>query len=211
MKITPLKFLLFFLLFAGLLFLKEETSSVDTKHLNKQEVILAFGDSLTYGKGAPHQSYPFQLQKLLGMKVVNAGVSGETSLTGLKRLPSFLEKYHPSLVILCHGGNDLIQKKSKESLKNNLRQMVQLSRQSGAQVLLVGVPNFKMIRFSTESLYEELAKEEQLLYEGEVLEEIENSSALKSDRIHPNTQGYALMAEAFAQLLEDKKLIKRRN
>ena len=192
-----------------MILLKQEPSkSIHTDSLDPQGLVLAFGDSLTYGKGAPQQSYPVQLQKLIGLKVINAGISGESSSPGLLRLPALLEKYHPSLVILCHGGNDLIQKKSKDILKNNLIKMVQLSKKSGAQVLVVGVPNFKMIRFSTEPLYEEIANEEQVLFEGDVLAKIENTSELKSDRIHPNVKGYALMAETFAELLREKKIIR---
>jgi len=208
-KITPLKFVLFILLLAGSLLLKQSsTSTLQTNSLDKQSVVLAFGDSLTYGEGAPNKSYPTQLQALLQMKVINAGISGEISSSGLARLPSVLEKYHPSLVILCHGGNDLIQKKSKEILSTNLVRMIQLSKASGAQVLLVGVPNFKMVRFSTEALYENIAEQEQVLYEGEVLEKIENSSALKSDRIHPNAKGYGLIAEAFYKVLNDNGILK---
>ena len=209
MKITPLRFILFIVLLLGLILLKQENPKpIYTDSLDKQGLILAFGDSLTYGKGAPQQSYPVQLQKLIGLKVVNAGISGETSSRGLLRLPTLLQEYHPSLVILCHGGNDLIQKKSKEILKSNLIKMIQLSKNSGAQVLLVAVPNFKMIRFSTESLYEEIADQEEVLFEGDVLAKIENTNELKSDRIHPNAKGYALMAETFAELLREKKIIR---
>ena len=209
MKITPLKFILFISLILLAIFLKPEPKPIPTgASLNSRSIILAFGDSLTYGKGAPTQSYPTQLQKLINMRVINAGVSGETSTRGLKRLPSLLKKYHPSLVILCHGGNDLIQKKSKELLKSNLRRMIQISKASGAQVLFIGVPNFKMIRFSTEGLYKKLAKEEEVFYEGEVLAKVENSSELKSDRIHPNAKGYALIAETFAKVLRENNLIR---
>ncbi len=209
MKITPLKFILFISLILVAIFLKPESKPVhNNTSLNSKSVVLSFGDSLTYGKGAPSQSYPIQLQKLITMEVVNAGISGETSSLGLKRLPRVLKKYHPSLVILCHGGNDLLQKKSKKILKNNLRRMIQMSKENGAKVLLIGVPNFKMIRFSTEALYEELAKEEQVFYEGNILEKIENNSELKSNRIHPNAQGYALMAEAFAKVLKENNLVR---
>ncbi len=209
MKITPLRFILFIVFLLGLILLKQESPKpIYTDSLDKQGLILAFGDSLTYGKGAPQQSYPVQLQKLIGLTVINAGISGETSSRGLLRLPTLLQEYHPSLVILCHGGNDLIQKKSKEILKSNLIKMIQLSKNSGAQVLLVAVPNFKMIRFSTESLYEEIADQEEVLFEGDVLAEIENTNELKSDRIHPNAKGYALMAETFAELLREKKIIR---
>jgi lysophospholipase L1-like esterase len=209
MRITPLTFVVFSFFILLAVFIKLESKPTKTYELlNPESLVLAFGDSLTYGKGAPTQSYPVQLQGLIGMKVINEGISGETSARGLNRLPSLLQKYHPSLLILCHGGNDLIQKKSKELLKKNLRKMIQISKASGTKVLLIGIPNFKMIRFSTEPLYEELALQEQVLYEGGVLATIENNSELKSDRIHPNAKGYALMAKTFAQVLKDNGLVR---
>ncbi len=187
--------------------LRTDTSTVQTQTLQQDAVVLAFGDSLTYGNGAVAQSYPTQLQALIGRKVVNAGVPGEVSSSGLKRLPRLLEMYHPSLVILCHGGNDILRRSSKERLKANLVAMIQLSRKSGAEVLLVGVPGFGLLGLSTIPLYEEVAVEQEVLYEGAVLEKIENEASLKSDQIHPNGLGYSLMAEAFAVVLRESGVL----
>ncbi len=178
-----------------------------TQKLSEDALILAFGDSLTYGKGAPGQSYPSQLEKMIGRKVVNAGLSGEPSSQGLLRLRDLLVRHKPQLVIICHGGNDLIRQSSKEQLRNNLVDMIRMSKEMGAQVLLVGLPDFKLVRFSTEPLYEEVAVQEGTLFEGDVLRIIENTAAYKSDRVHPNAKGYRLMAEAFVQVLKDEGLI----
>ncbi|HIC43918.1 MAG TPA: arylesterase [Sulfurimonas sp.] len=197
------KLSLFLSLMVLILMIVFQTKNEDIKiqDLTGVKKILAFGDSLTYGKGAPSQSYPLQLQKLLSLEVINAGKSGESSSQGLNRLPSLLKNHKPDLVILCHGGNDLMQQTSKEVLKSNLVKMIKLSKESGARVLLVGVPNFKLIRFSTESLYKEVAEQENIMYEGDVLSYIENDRSLKSDRIHPNAKGYMLMAKAFSELI----------
>jgi len=201
MNKTRLIAFLLALVLVTVFFFRLEISTVQTQKLDTDAVVLAFGDSITYGYGAVPQAYPVQLQTLIERKVVNAGVSGEVSSSGLKRLPKLLEMYHPSLVILCHGGNDILRRSSKEKLKANLIAMIELSRKSGAQVLLVGVPGFGLLGLSTVPLYEEVAEEQNVLYEGAVLEKIENEGSLKSDRIHPNSSGYGLMAEAFAKVL----------
>ena len=190
-----------------LFFLRPDSKAFETSPLGSQDIVLAFGDSLTYGYGAPSQSYPVQLQQEIQREIINGGVSGETSSQGLKRLPSLLQKYHPKLVILCHGGNDILRQQSKETLKENLLKMIQMSKNSGAQILLVAVPDFYSLGLSSEGLYREVAKQEHVLYEGEVLTKIENDPALKSDRIHPNAKGYALMAEAFAKILKKHNLV----
>ncbi|MDA3946364.1 MAG: arylesterase [Helicobacteraceae bacterium] len=187
--------------------LRPTGTSVHTEHLGKDAVVLAFGDSLTYGYGAVAQAYPTQLQTLIGRRVVNAGVSGEVSVTGLKRLPKLLERYRPSLVILCHGGNDILRRYSKEALKANLIKMIELSHQSGAEVLLVGVPGFGLLGLSTVPLYEEVSLAQNVLYEGNILEKIESDNSLKSDQIHPNALGYGLMAEAFAAVLRENGVL----
>ena len=94
--------------------------------LAKDAVILAYGDSLTFGTGANSdtESYPAVLAQLTQRRVVNAGIPGEVSSEGLERLTSMLEQHQPDLVVLCHGGNDLIRRLDKRQLQNNLNQMI---------------------------------------------------------------------------------------
>jgi lysophospholipase L1-like esterase len=109
--------------------------------LDANAVVLAFGDSLTYGTGASTpESYPAVLERLIGRKVVSAGVPGEVSATGLKRLPEALEQAQPKLLILCHGGNDYLRKLPEAQAAANVRAMVKLARDKGVGVVLVGVP-----------------------------------------------------------------------
>jgi lysophospholipase L1-like esterase len=164
-------------------------------------VVLAFGDSLTFGSGAnPHESYPARLEALIGRKVVSAGVPGEVSAAGLARLPSALDEAKPQLVILCHGGNDLLRKLDDAQAANNLRAMVRLAKARGAQVVLIGVPKPGLLP-SPAGFYEDIAREFKLPYEGAALRKILTDNSLKSDLVHPNSAGYARLAEAVAVLL----------
>ena len=183
----------------------DETQSFNK--LSSSSTILAFGDSLTYGYGVNKKySYPSVLEQKIALHVENAGVNGEESTQGLKRLPSFL-KQKPSLVILCHGGNDILRKRSKIILKNNLIKMIKMIKKSGAEVLLVGVPSFSIVGIKTLSLYKEVAKETGVMFENNILETIESNAALKSDNIHPNEKGYEMMADRFIEILRSNGII----
>lgn len=163
---------------------------------------MAFGDSLTRGTGTTLQnSYPAVLENKLGIPVVNEGIPGETSTEGLIRLKSVLEEHRPTLVILCHGGNDVLRKHSREKLKNNLSEMITLIQSYGSEVLLVGVPE-PAIALSSLRLYEELAEEYLLVSELNALPDLLEDPALKSDRVHLNTQGYRKLAMALSEKIE---------
>jgi lysophospholipase L1-like esterase len=165
-------------------------------------VVLAFGDSLTFGIGAnTGESYPARLEALIGRKVVASGVPGEASAAGLARLSSALDEAKPQLVVLCHGGNDLLRKLDDAQAADNIRAMVRLARAQGAQVVLIGVPRPGLLP-SAAGFYEDIAKEFKLPYEGSALRKILTDNALKSDLVHPNAAGYARLAEAVAALLK---------
>lgn len=164
-------------------------------------VVLAFGDSLTFGTGATAgESYPEVLQTLLGRRIVNAGVPGEVSADGLARLPALLEAHAPDLLILCHGGNDFLRRHPQEDVAANLRAMIELAQSRGAAVVLVGVPQ-PGLTVQPPDFYSELAREFALPYEGEILHDLLTDRDLKSDTIHPNAAGYRRMAEALQRLI----------
>jgi len=180
---------------------REKTYKLTT--LTKDSVVLAFGDSLTHGTGASDEdSYPAQLSKLLSLPVVNAGIPGEISSVGLRRLPDVLAKTQPDLVILCHGGNDILRGLSLKKLKSNLTKMIQLIRAAGSDVLLVAVPQKGLI-LSSLPLYKELSTELELPCENKVIASTLSSRSLKSDYVHPNAKGYKQIASAIYDLIHE--------
>mgnify|MGYP001825852302 CR=1 FL=1 len=175
--------------------------------LDNDAVILAFGDSLTYGTGAgKQQAYPAQLQALISRTVINAGIAGEVSHTGLRRLPALLKQHQPDLIIICHGGNDILRRHNLQQTRNNIQQMIDISQSHGAQVVLVGVPEFGLFLASAE-FYTELADDNRLPIENTVLSDVLKAAAYKSDQIHPNAAGYAFMAKRLAELLKNSDAI----
>lgn len=169
--------------------------------LAREDVILAFGDSLTHGTGTDAtQAYPARLQALIGRRVVNAGVPGETTAEGLRRLPQALEAHHPRLLLLCLGGNDMLRRQASGQTAENLRSMVRLAKEEGVEVVLIGVPEPRLFS-GPPAYYAEIAGEFGLPYEGGAFDEVLKTPGLKSDPIHANGDGYRLVAERLAELL----------
>ncbi|SHJ20176.1 Lysophospholipase L1 [Malonomonas rubra DSM 5091] len=175
--------------------------------LRPSSVILAFGDSLTYGTGAEEgNSYPVQLQHLTARNVHNAGVPGEVSAEGARRLPTVLDEVEPDLVILCHGGNDMLRKLDKQQLKNNLRRMFEAVNQRGIPMIMIAVPRPGLL-LSDADVYEDLAKELNIPLVDDILGDLLSKRELKSDHVHLNAAGYRKLAEAVAEKLVDLRAI----
>ena len=175
-------------------------------------VILAFGDSLTAGHGIELvNSYPSQLQKeldRLGYKyrVVNAGVSGDTTSGGLSRIDAALE-VRPQIVILELGGNDGLRGVPVAEAKHNLGLMIEKSRNAGATVLLAGMtlplnygPDYI---HDFERMYGELAKAQKVILIPFFLEGVAGRPNLNlEDGIHPTDKGYAVITQNLLRYLE---------
>ncbi len=176
---------------------------VPIPELKSDAVILAFGDSLTVGYGVNrNQSYPSILAQMSGFKVINAGVSGETTAQGLKRLKGILEQHQPQLLILLEGGNDLLLKVPSETIQDNLAKMIELAQSKQISVLLIGVPEKKLFG-DTEPLYEDLADLYKIPLESDIVANLLSRPSMKSDFVHFNALGYQTLAEAIYETLQN--------
>ena len=179
--------------------------SPETLHkLPGDAVILAFGDSLTYGTGAsPQHDYPSILAKLTTLKVINAGRPGEISGDGVKRLPALLDQHQPDLLILVHGGNDMLRSIPSEQTVANLKQMISMAKNRQIGVVMLGVPKPNILWMSSAEFYQAIAEAMSVPIDVETLPEVLGDTNLKSDMIHPNDKGYALIATQIHSLLQD--------
>jgi len=170
--------------------------------LEPSAVVLAFGDSLTFGTGAGRdESYPAVLERSIGRKVVNAGVPGETSAEGLERLERVLEETKPRLVILCHAGNDFLRRLDERAAADNVRAMVRMARARGIGVVLLATPK-PGLPPSVPSFYSEIASSERVPFEEDSIRGVLFDNRLKSDMVHPNAAGYAQIAAAVQKVMK---------
>ena len=178
----------------------------------KQPKIVAFGDSLTTGLGvAPEESYPAQLQRRLDARgyhyhVVNAGVSGETTAGGLRRVDWVLNS-RPRIVILELGGNDGLRGVDPSETRSNLERIIQRLRAEGVTVVLAGMklpPNYGAeytTRFA--GMYPELARTYDLPFMPFFLEGVATHPGLnQADGIHPTGEGYRVIVDHLVTVLE---------
>lgn len=178
------------------------SSGAKSPRLADDAVILAFGDSLTFGTGTTsEESYPAVLERLVGRRVVNSGVPGEVTGEGLSRLPEVLEEEKPALLILCHGGNDLLRHLDQQQTAANLRAMIRLAQERGVAVVIISVPS-PGIALSPPPFYRETAEEMNIPFDENALAMMLSDRSLKSDYIHPNAAGYRRLAESIAALLK---------
>ena len=172
--------------------------------LQSDSIVLAFGAIITRGTGVSEdKSYPAVLSQRLGIKVINAGVPGEITKQGVLRLPGLLAQHKPDLVLISHGGNDILRKVDAEITEQNLRRMILDVRASGAEVVLIAIPKPSLFA-SAAPFYETLSGSLDVPVELDIVTSLQKSPKYKSDAIHFNVEGYAVMAEAVETLLEQQ-------
>ena len=168
-------------------------------------VIVALGDSLTAGLGvAPDETYPARLQARLTREgyayhVVNAGVSGDTTAGGRRRVDWVL-RAGPEIVIVALGANDGLRGQSPQAMRANLDEIVARLRAAGARVLLAGMrlpPNYG-VEFTREfaDVFPAVARHAQVAFMPFLLDGVAADQRLnQADGIHPTAAGYQTIAD----------------
>lgn len=168
----------------------------------KSGPVLMFGDSLVEGVGATAgNTLPEQLGRLVGVPILNYGVSGDTTRNGLARLTPALEE-DPKVAIVILGGNDFLKKVPREETFQNLEKIVTAFQSQGVITVVVGVRS-GIVGGGADEQYEDLAKRTGSVYVSDVLAGVFAHTDLMSDALHPNDRGYRQIAERLASELRD--------
>jgi acyl-CoA thioesterase-1 len=173
--------------------------------------IVAFGDSLTAGLGLSRsESYPALLQKRLDddgfrYEVVNAGISGDTTAGGLRRIDWALDG-EVKIVILELGANDILRGQSIDVMKENLAEMIERIKARGVVVLLAGMeaPTNSGREYGKQvhEAFETLAREHRVVMIPFLLEGVAGNPSLnQGDGIHPNAEGTRIVADTVYRFL----------
>jgi len=175
--------------------------------------IIAFGDSLTAGFGlAEKESYPYLLQEKLrsdgyDYEVINAGVSGDTSLGGLERVDWVLEQENAKILVLELGANDLLRGAPVARMKNNLAQIIRKTKTKGIKILFCGMlaPPTMGADYARDftMAFADLANEHRVEFLPFLLENVASKKELnQADGIHPNPAGARIMADNIYKALK---------
>jgi acyl-CoA thioesterase-1 len=175
--------------------------------------IVAFGDSLTAGFGLlEKESYPYLLQEKLkadgyDYEVVNAGISGDTSIGGLERIDWVLEMDNVQILILELGANDLLRRMPVANMKKNLARIIEKAQAKKVRVLLCGMlapPNVgAQYQRDYQMVFPDLASEHKVDFLPFLLETVAINKYLnQADGIHPNAEGEKIMTENIYKALK---------
>lgn len=182
--------------------------------------VVILGDSLTYGTGAGDgEDYASLLADRTGWHVINAGVPGNTSHDGLERLSALLAAHEAGeqkidFLIIELGGNDFLKRVPEPETVNNLKSILNQAKAMSIQTALIAVPEFSPVgaafgKLSDHPLYEKLAEETHTPLIKGVFSAVLAKNSLKSDPIHPNAEGYRIVADKLQNALVDMGFLRK--
>lgn len=176
--------------------------------------VLAFGDSLTAGYGAPtNHSYPDFLANMTNWNIINAGVSGNTTADALVRLPELLKKHQPDFVLTGIGGNDVLRRLPETQMRQNIIKICEQVKTAGILHMLIAMPQFSLMgaavgSLKDNSLYKEVAKKFDMPIQENGWSTVLSEERYRSDALHGNAEGYRYFAELLKKSLEDYGIVR---
>jgi acyl-CoA thioesterase I len=170
---------------------RKEIRNLDSQGVN----IICFGNSLTFGYGAnPGEDYPSILAKLINAPVINAGIDGDDTSIALKRIESDCLDREPLLVIIELCGNDFLRKLPMETTINNTKEMIERIQARGAMAAIADT-SVGMFLAEYRRAFSRLAREKGVIFIPRIMNGIITNPSMKSDFLHPNANGYKLIAQ----------------
>ena len=164
--------------------------------------VVVFGDSLSYGYGAPRgQSYPDLIARKIRRSVINLGRNGETAVGATHRIEEALEQ-NPYMVLIEFGGNDFMRGVDFQQTVQAVSDMIDRVQSAGAVAVVVDTGGFYGMKKYSKA-YQKLAKEKGAVFVKGILDGVFGKTALMSDQIHPNAKGYEIVADKVYQDIKD--------
>lgn len=198
-----MKKLILILVLAGLAFYmfgkdESEIKNVGNPGLN----VVAFGDSLSYGYGAPRgRGYPERLAEKINRPIVNLGRNGETAAQAPQRLEEVLAQ-NPYMVLIEFGGNDFMRSVPFEQTLAAIEQITDAVQAAGAVAVIVDTGGYNgMSRYS--KAYKKIGQEKGALFVPGILNGVAAKRELMSDQVHPNAAGYQIVADKVYEAIKD--------
>ncbi len=163
------------------------------------KVIICFGDSVTYGQGVQRgEDFPSLLGRMTGRTVINAGVPGDTTADGLKRLGKDVLRRRPHLVVIELGANDYFHGVPVEEVMRNLGRIISGIQSVGAMVALCDLSGDRYLDRQHDIYHcrlKDLAKKTGSVFIPRLMRGIIRKPSLRLDTFHPNALGYTIIAE----------------
>ena len=187
-------FLLLFLI--GFAFILSACGKRSSSSSEIKQQIICFGDSLTKGYGASDgKGYPYYLQQKVNCPVINLGINGNTSADGLRRINEVLKHINSlkTTVIIEFGANDFFRQVPLRQTRKNMENIIDKLISAGAHVVVVSPQDIEMNDIYI--LLKDVSEKKNVVFIDGILNEIWNRRELFSDSVHPNSQGYKLVAE----------------
>lgn len=159
------------------------------------KTIVCFGDSITKSFGAdPGEDYPNVLSRKVDRPVINAGVVGDTTSDALQRIETDVLEHDPRMVIVMLGGNDFLKKVPKQETFRSMESIVDKIQDHGA-IAVIAVVKIGFINDVYTKEFKRIANEKGALFVPNIMKGILSNPQLKYDQIHPNSDGYRVIAD----------------